>query len=148
MVRLNFTIDSNYSFETHHQIDFYEGVYDDPFIKSMIGLSFIGAYLALPLSYLIISFERNGEAGHFRTLVNQLMSFSLDQVKLKHLQTKYVIATFLSAFILLWVHSHLPWCIHTFLGAFTPSLAHSHLPWCIHTLLECIHTSLGIFTPS
>ena len=38
------------------------------------------AFFASLLIGVIIHFERSGEAGHFRTLVNRLVTFNLDQV--------------------------------------------------------------------
>ena len=61
-------------------VDYFSNVYEDPFIKFTLLLSYLLSYLNILPAGLVIWFERSGRAGQFRTLINQLASFSLDQV--------------------------------------------------------------------
>ena len=59
-------------------------------------ISTITQFFPVPMSppslMLVIWFERSGHAGHYRTLVNQLVSFNLEQV---HYTFKYHLKIFL-----------------------------------------------------
>ena len=62
------------------QQDQFYGLYEAPLVKIICVSGSLLGYFCLPFIGLVIWFERSGRAGHFRTLINQLISFSLDQV--------------------------------------------------------------------
>ena len=71
----------NISQETNDSKDFFSGVYESPyFTKLLIASYLIGVISCIGLNF-VVWFERSGGAGHYRTLVNQLTSFNLDQVQ-------------------------------------------------------------------
>ena len=60
--------------------DFFKEVYMNPWINgTAIGFYFIGLVGIAGLS-LVAWFERSGQAGHFRTLINQIVSFNVESV--------------------------------------------------------------------
>ena len=66
-----------------HEEDFFAEVYSDPrIVFGMVMLYLIGLGGVLGL-VIIIWLERSGQAGPFRTLVNQLVSFNYEAVMLK-----------------------------------------------------------------
>ena len=82
-MNINFVI-GNFSKENLEDFVFtdqFSGLYDDIFIKILSVTFALVGYLSLPAVGLVIWFERSGEAGNFRTLINQLVSFTLDQVR-------------------------------------------------------------------
>ena len=61
--------------------DHFKGVYEMPILNwSMIGIYLLGLISCTGLR-LVSWFERSGQAGPYRTLVNQLMSITLDKVR-------------------------------------------------------------------
>ena len=68
------------------QEDFFAGIYEDWTIKTFVILFHIISLFSVGGLVLILWFERSGYAGHFRTLINQLSSFNIEQVSPK----KYV----------------------------------------------------------
>ena len=58
--------------------DYFENIY--PSVRLTWAIIYIFNAIFCLLLAKIASFERSGEAGQFRTLVNQLMSFNIDQV--------------------------------------------------------------------
>ena len=78
---ISLEVEENQKVSDFSQIDDFEGVYGNPFVKLLYVLCYILSLLTLPGFILVIWFERSGQAGQFRTLVNQLVSFCLDQVK-------------------------------------------------------------------
>ena len=70
-------------FNTSHNLkdDFFYQIYSSPLINwSMIGIYLLGLISCAGLR-LVSWFERSGQAGPYRTLVNQLMSITLDKVR-------------------------------------------------------------------
>ena len=60
--------------------DFFEGIYDNPFLNwSMISIYIVGLVGIFGLA-LVVWFERSGQAGPYRTLINQLVSYNITQV--------------------------------------------------------------------
>ena len=60
--------------------DFFKEVYMNPWINRIaIGFYFIGLVGIAGLG-LVAWFERSGQAGHFRTLINQIVSFNVESV--------------------------------------------------------------------
>ena len=65
---------------THREFEYFEYVYSDPFLNcSMVPLYLLGVASCFGLR-LVSWFEKSGQAGPHRTLVNRLMSLTLDQV--------------------------------------------------------------------
>ena len=62
--------------------DFFAGIYQSPYIKLAMTLTYGVAVMCMIGLGLVLWFERSGQAGHYRTLVNQLSSFNLDQVSI------------------------------------------------------------------
>ena len=65
----------------NNSTNFFDGAYEGIEIKFSFIISYLLGLLGSFGLVLVIWFERSGQAGHFRTLVNQLVSFELDQVK-------------------------------------------------------------------
>ena len=62
--------------------DFFDGIYQSPYIKLAMTLTYGVAVICMIGLGLVLWFERSGQAGQYRTLVNQLSSFNLDQVNM------------------------------------------------------------------
>ena len=60
--------------------DFFHGVFESTNMKFLVLGTYGFGTLGILGLILITHFERSGNAGQFRTLVNQLVSFNLDQV--------------------------------------------------------------------
>ena len=67
--------------------DFFTGIYDSPKLTMAMVMTYILCTFCMVGIGYVIWFERSGQAGHFRTLVNQLSTFNLDQVIL-YIHTK------------------------------------------------------------
>ena len=77
-LELNFSL-GNFS-EHHIDDDHFSGLYNDPLTKCTFVLCLFLGFCSVPGMILVIWFERSGQAGHFRTMINQLTSATLDQV--------------------------------------------------------------------
>ena len=66
--------------EENKDQDFFAGIYQRPYMRLSIILTYALAVLSMVGLGFVLWFERSGQAGHYRTLVNQLISFNLDQV--------------------------------------------------------------------
>ena len=64
----------------NHEPDPFSGLFDDSFIKATLMVSYILAYLSLPILGMVIWFEISGQAGQYRTMINKMTSFNLGQV--------------------------------------------------------------------
>ena len=65
---------------THREFEYFEYVYSNPFLNcSTIAVYLLGVVSCFGLR-LVSWFEQSGQAGPHRTLVNRLMSLTLDQV--------------------------------------------------------------------
>ena len=62
--------------------DYFAGIYQSPYIKLAMTLTYSVAVICMIGLGFVLWFERSGQAGHYRTLVNQLSSFNLDQVNI------------------------------------------------------------------
>ena len=60
--------------------DKYAEVYDSKYVRFAFAMTYLVCIVCVPLVAFVIWFERSGQAGSFRTMVNQLASFNLDQV--------------------------------------------------------------------
>ena len=70
---------ANFNF-THREFEYFEYVYSNPFLNcSMVAVYLLGVVSCFGLR-LVSWFEQSGQAGPHRTLVNRLMSRTLDQV--------------------------------------------------------------------
>ena len=68
-------------FESAEDEDAFAGVYESPYFKlAFVSTLLISGFCILGFGF-IIWFERSGQAGHMRTLKNQLVSFIMDQVR-------------------------------------------------------------------
>ena len=63
--------------------DAFAAVYDNLYLKLSFVFSYILVIICGLLLVFVIWFERSGQAGHFRTMVNQLTTFMFDQVRLR-----------------------------------------------------------------
>ena len=63
--------------------DFFEGIFEDWTIKSLMIIFHLISLGSVGGLMLILWFERSGRAGQYRTLVNQLASFNIEQVSVK-----------------------------------------------------------------
>ena len=71
---------ANFNF-THRESEYFEYVYSNPFLNcSMVAVYLLGVVSCFGLR-LVSWFEQSGQAGPHRTLVNRLMSLTLDQVR-------------------------------------------------------------------
>ena len=65
---------------THREFEYFEYLYSNPFLNcSMVAFYLLGVASCFGLR-LVSWFEQSGQAGPHRTLVNRLMSLTLDQV--------------------------------------------------------------------
>lgn len=91
-LNLNFLLNQTFQVESNSETDFgnlvsetgqdfFAGVYDNTGLKMVAAVTYIFAGLSYFALFQVASFERSGEAGHYRTLVNQLMSFNIDAVR-------------------------------------------------------------------
>ena len=84
---------------TIKEVDFFAGIYESQIVLWSIGITyFLGLIGCIALRF-IIWFERSGQAGNFRTLVNQLVSYNLEQVrynflKILNLEELYLLKSF------------------------------------------------------
>ena len=60
--------------------DKYAGVYESKYVAFAFMTTYMVTLVCAPLVAFVIWFERSGQAGSYRTMVNQLASFNLDQV--------------------------------------------------------------------
>lgn len=80
--------------ETSIEEDFFWEVYDGPIIQALYLVHYAIGLMGIGGIALIIWFERSGEAGQFRTLVNQLVSMNLDQVTIWFISKEQVGITY------------------------------------------------------
>ena len=74
-------INSSQILSATKEVDFFRGIYENQIVLWSMGITyFFGLFGCIALRF-VIWFERSGQAGHFRTLVNQLVSFNLEQVR-------------------------------------------------------------------
>ena len=74
-------INSSQLLSATKEVDFFRGIYENQIVSWSMGITyFLGLFGCIALRF-VIWFERSGQAGNFRTLVNQLVSFNLEQVK-------------------------------------------------------------------
>lgn len=76
-----------YDLKGNESTDFFANVYDLPMIKIALAAIYMFAGVSFFALYNVASFERSGQAGQFRTVVNQLMSFTIDGVSIIFDQT-------------------------------------------------------------
>ena len=80
-MQLNFTIiDENDETNLVNRPDFFQGVYQDPYFKILALLTYLITYLCVFMLLFVLYFERSGQAGHYRTLLNQLTSLNNDNM--------------------------------------------------------------------
>ena len=72
--------------------DYFESVYSNTILNTSMILIYILGLISCVGLRLVSWFERSGQAGPYRTLVNRLMSITLDEVSL-HLQMTLLIST-------------------------------------------------------
>lgn len=78
---------SKISFETNDTVmeeDFFVGVYNDKVAVWSLVIVYIIGLVGMIGIVLIIWFERSGEAGPFRTLINQLVTHNYEAVSYFH----------------------------------------------------------------
>ena len=78
----HFEVMKNLSDESFNQIveDFFDQAYSNPTMQTIVVLTYLIGWSGIAVLILVLWFERTGQAGHFRTLRNQLVSFGIDQV--------------------------------------------------------------------
>lgn len=65
--------------------DDFENVFDNIWIQITIGILLVLGFISSAFGFFVSWFERSGEAGPFRTLINQLVTLSLDQISIMFL---------------------------------------------------------------
>ena len=69
-----------HNFTIEDEVDFFEEVYSEPILKWIIvGFYFLGFFAIVGLG-IVTWFERSGEAGPYRTLINRLTSNNIEMV--------------------------------------------------------------------
>ena len=69
-----------HNFTVEDEVDFFEEVYSEPILKwIMVGFYFLGFFAIVGLG-IVTWFERSGEAGPYRTLINRLTSNNIEMV--------------------------------------------------------------------
>ena len=58
----------------------FQGVYEGPYLRGTIIVTFIILIIGCTGLGFVLWFERSGQAGPYRTLINQLVSFNIEQV--------------------------------------------------------------------
>ena len=79
----NIFINDNESLDfsnTESEKDFFEPIFGNYLFKMVSIFTYLLGWFGIFGMIIVIHFERSGQAGHFRTLVNQLVSFNFDQV--------------------------------------------------------------------
>ena len=73
--------------EYNDSSDYFEGAYSEPILKwVMLSIYFSGVIPVIGLGFLIW-FERSGQAGPYRTLINRLVSYNIEMVSTSKLIT-------------------------------------------------------------
>lgn len=72
--KLSLSIDD---FQKEIYQDFFDEVYKEPWIKAIVIVSYLCSLFGLSGLALLVSFERSGLAGQYRTLVDQLTSLNI-----------------------------------------------------------------------
>ena len=82
LLRLRFERSENQTFEEEaNDEDFYKELFTDPFLNwSTLVLYLLGLVICGILG-IVSKFERSGLAGPYRTVINRLISFIIDQVR-------------------------------------------------------------------
>ena len=80
-----FQLENDIDFSNYFDIeidpgDYFEPIFGSIFVKLCFFFTYMIGLVAAMFIGVVIHFERSGQAGHFRTLVNQLVTFNLDQV--------------------------------------------------------------------
>lgn len=71
------SVSNTIDFLPDYQQDYFEETYEDPIIKLIWVLSFILALICGIALRILLWYESSGQAGQFRTMVNQLVSINL-----------------------------------------------------------------------
>ena len=58
----------------------FPGLYESPDIRTAMFMTYMVTLCGISGLVFIHWFERSGQAGHYRTVINQLISFNIDQV--------------------------------------------------------------------
>ena len=69
-----------FEIETSFSDDYFAGLYSDTKLQVAFFLNYWVGWIGVVGISFVTWFERSGQAGQFRTLVNQLVSLNLDQV--------------------------------------------------------------------
>ncbi len=65
-------------------MDYFQSMYSDPLLNGLTFGCFLLTILGIVFLCYVVWFERNGLAGPYRTLVNQLAAFNILQVVKKY----------------------------------------------------------------
>lgn len=87
-MRVSFSIISNETVLDNEQ-DAFQGVFSLWYVNWLMVLLYLLGLISCALLVIVSWFEKSGQAGPFRTLANQLVSFQLDQVSLYMLADIY-----------------------------------------------------------
>ncbi len=68
--------------------DFFAKTFEDPFINLVSACIYLLGCIGVSAMVFVIWYERTGRAGHYRTLVNQIVTFNLEQLIIY-----YIVAT-------------------------------------------------------
>ena len=76
-ISTNITLEDTSKFE----VDYFKDVYDNPWInRTIVGLYF-GGFTSIIGLIFVVWFEWSGQAGPYRTLINQLVIFNIESVR-------------------------------------------------------------------
>lgn len=93
-IQTNITLEDTSKFEE----DYFKDVYDNPWInRTIVGLYF-GGFVSIIGLIFVVWFERSGQAGPYRTLINQLVIFNIESVRIFFESTHNSILTLYQCF--------------------------------------------------
>ena len=79
---LNNTLEQNVFCSGDEEENAFQGLYEKSDTKIAMLSTYTVTFLGLSGLGFILWFERSGQAGHYRTVINQLISFNIDQVSI------------------------------------------------------------------
>ena len=66
--------------------DYFEDVYGNSWINGSVIIFYLGGFISIFGLMFVSWFERNGLAGPYRTLINQLVVFNIESVSISSLK--------------------------------------------------------------
>ena len=69
--------------EIQTDYDFFKNIYSNPLLNYSMVLIYTLGFIGVSGLILVVWFERSGQAGPYRTLINRLVSYNINQVCIK-----------------------------------------------------------------